>query len=55
VIALGGFASTAPGTSLLEWGPLAHIGRISYGLYLWHIPLFSVLDPHLGGRARSRS
>lgn len=25
---------------LLEYGPLVWIGRISYGLYLWHYPIF---------------
>jgi peptidoglycan/LPS O-acetylase OafA/YrhL len=27
-------------TSFLEFGPLVWIGRISYGLYLWHYPIF---------------
>jgi peptidoglycan/LPS O-acetylase OafA/YrhL len=25
---------------LLEYGPLVWVGRISYGLYLWHYPIF---------------
>lgn len=27
-------------TRLLEWSPLRYLGRISYGLYLYHLPLF---------------
>jgi peptidoglycan/LPS O-acetylase OafA/YrhL len=25
---------------VLSWGPLRAIGRVSYGLYLWHFPVF---------------
>jgi len=28
----------------LSWAPLRYIGRISYGMYLWHYPLFSYVD-----------
>ncbi|WP_144379114.1 acyltransferase family protein [Mesorhizobium amorphae] len=32
-------------TRILEFSPLCFTGRISYGLYLWHVPVFGML-PH---------
>jgi peptidoglycan/LPS O-acetylase OafA/YrhL len=29
---------------LLSWGVLGYVGRISYGLYLYHYPLFLMID-----------
>jgi peptidoglycan/LPS O-acetylase OafA/YrhL len=41
-------ASVAEGKSrlrtLLSWRPLVWIGLISYGLYLYHVPLYSFID-----------
>ena len=28
----------------LAWKPLVGIGRLSYGIYLWHYPIFELLD-----------
>jgi peptidoglycan/LPS O-acetylase OafA/YrhL len=58
-VGLLGAVMNAAGTSatgLLRWRPLTHIGRISYGLYLMHLPAslamqwcaqpFATIEPH---------
>ena len=37
-------APTGLPARVLGFRPLAYVGRISYGLYLWHWPVFLVLD-----------
>jgi peptidoglycan/LPS O-acetylase OafA/YrhL len=60
----GGFLAVAAGTAavvalvveqpgnvvsrLLSWRPLRYVGRISYGLYLYHWPIFLVIDGRSG-------
>ncbi len=34
---------TWSGQKVLEWAPLRLLGRVSYGLYLWHLLVFAVI------------
>lgn len=34
-------------TVALRWRPLEYIGRRSYGLYLYHVPIFAVIQPRV--------
>jgi peptidoglycan/LPS O-acetylase OafA/YrhL len=40
VLVLATLDSSWPGNHLLSLAPLRAIGRVSYGLYLWHLPVF---------------
>jgi peptidoglycan/LPS O-acetylase OafA/YrhL len=47
LVLIGTFAVDSGLGSLLEFGPLVWIGRISYGLYLWHYPVIAgVFENH---------
>ena len=44
-LAGGALAATGPVPALLGTRPLVAIGKISYGLYLWHWPIFAITRP----------
>ncbi len=41
--------SPRPLLRVLEQRTIVSIGKISYGLYLWHLPVFWVVTAHVGG------
>ena len=38
--------------AILSWGPLVEIGKRSYGIYLWHWPIFVFAEAYTGSVAR---
>ena len=44
VIAPVALDQTGPVARMLSMGPLVGLGAISYGVYLWHWPIFLVLN-----------
>ncbi len=44
VIAPVALHQTGPVARALSWGPLVWLGTISYGVYLWHWPVFLLLN-----------
>ncbi len=42
-------AQLSPVAGLLSFGPFTFIGRISYGMYLWHFPLFTFINEQRTG------
>lgn len=43
-LVVAGVLERGPLTTVLSMRPLRHLGAISYGVYLWHWPVFVVLD-----------
>jgi len=43
----------APMARFLGWGVLGYVGRISYGLYLYHYPIFLMIDSQHSGLSGS--
>jgi peptidoglycan/LPS O-acetylase OafA/YrhL len=43
-LVIAGVLEPGPLSSALSVSPLRHLGAISYGVYLWHWPVFVVLD-----------
>src|SRR4051794_25499863 len=46
VVASAALRLPTPVRPLLEWRPLAWLGRISYSVYLWHLAIIAVVAEH---------
>ncbi|MGI8885973.1 MAG: acyltransferase family protein [Gaiellaceae bacterium] len=49
VLILGVLDGRSPLARVLSLGPIVFVGRISYSLYLWHFPVFVILDVNRPG------
>lgn len=49
IVVLLASAHRGPTSRALGWAPLAWIGTLSYGLYLWHWPLYVIMSPERMG------
>lgn len=43
VVILHLVTATSPLARVLAWRPLVYLGLVSYGLYLWHLPVYKLL------------
>lgn len=50
VIAVDAGSGRSVANRLLAAAPLVAVGRVSYGLYLWHYPVITLLEPRLDAR-----